>query len=57
MTEKERDKLFAEADKALEKAKKKKKKPLTKEEMAYREEFLARCEAEGRCKKIVLNKD
>ena len=57
MTEKERDKLFAEADKALEKAKKKKKKSLTKEEMAYREEFLARCEAEGRCKKIVLNKD
>lgn len=55
MTDKEIEELRAIAKKEFERAKKAKRKPLTIEERLEQQEFVARCESEGRCKKIVLN--
>ncbi len=47
MTDEERDRLFAIAEKKLERAKKKPKKPMSKEEERYWKLFQERCDAEA----------
>ncbi len=47
MTDEERDRLFAIAEKKLERAKKKPKKPMSEEEERYWRLFQERCDAES----------